>query len=77
MANNGNILVDSSAWIDFFKGKKEVSFVAELLLAKRVCTNDIVLTELLPSMQAKKEDNLIKLMNQISKFNIEIRANAS
>ncbi|GBU23659.1 hypothetical protein R83H12_00275 [Fibrobacteria bacterium R8-3-H12] len=66
------VLIDSSIWIDFFKGNEKVAFVSNILLAGLACTNEVVLTELLPSMRTKKEENLIKLMKQIRKFDMEI-----
>jgi len=66
------VLIDSSVWIDFFKGNERVAFVSDILLEGLVCTNEVVLTELLPSMRAKREVNLIKLMRQVRKFDMEI-----
>jgi predicted nucleic acid-binding protein len=66
------VLIDSSIWIDFFKGNEKVAFVSNILLADLACTNEVVLTELLPSMRIKKEENLIKLMRQVRKFDMEI-----
>ena len=66
------VLIDSSVWIDFFKGNEKVAFISGILLAGLACTNEVVLTELLPSMRVKKEENLIKLMRQVRKFDMEI-----
>jgi len=66
------VLIDSSVWIDFFKGNEKVAFVSDILLEGLACTNEVVLTELLPSMRIKREENLIKLMRQVRKFNMEI-----
>jgi len=66
------VLIDSSVWIDFFKGNEKVAFISDILLADFACTNEVVLTELLPSMRVKKEENLIKLMKQVRKFDMEI-----
>jgi len=66
------VLIDSSVWIDFFKGNERVTFVSNILLEGLACTNEVVLTELLPSMRVKKEENLIKLMRQVRKIDMEI-----
>ena len=66
------ILIDSSVWIDFFKGNEKEAFVSDILLEGLACTNEVVLTELLPSMRIKKEENLIKLMRQVRKIDMEI-----
>jgi predicted nucleic acid-binding protein len=70
--SNANILVDTSIWVDFFRGNEKVAFVTDLLLDGLVCTNEVILTELLPSMRVRREENLIKLMGHIRKINIEI-----
>jgi predicted nucleic acid-binding protein len=66
------VLIDSSAWIEYFRGNKEYLFITELIKNNSICTNDIILTELLPSMIQKKEKKLVELMNSIIKYDIEI-----
>ena len=63
-----NILVDSSAWIEYFKGNKKYSFLNDLIAANAICTNDIILTELLPSIIHKKEYKLADLLNCVKKY---------
>jgi predicted nucleic acid-binding protein len=72
MNEKSYVLIDSSVWIDFFKGNEKVAFVSNILLEDMACTNEVVLTELLPSMRAKREENLIKLMRQVRKYDMEI-----
>jgi predicted nucleic acid-binding protein len=67
-----SILIDSSAWIEYFRGNKEYLFITELIKNNSICTNDMILTELLPSMIQKKEKKLVELMNSIKKYDIEI-----
>jgi len=67
-----NNLVDSSAWIEYFKGNKKYSFITNLINANTICTNDIILSELLPSIIHKKEHKLADLLNNISKYALEI-----
>jgi predicted nucleic acid-binding protein len=63
-----NHLVDTSAWIEYFKGNRKYSFLKELIYANTICTNDIILTELLPLMIHRKEKILSELMNRIRKY---------
>jgi predicted nucleic acid-binding protein len=63
-----NHLVDTSAWIEYFKGNQEYSFLKELIYTNTICINDIILTELLPSMIHKKEKALSELVNSIRKY---------
>jgi predicted nucleic acid-binding protein len=63
-----NILIDSSAWIEYFKGNQKFSFMTDLISNNAICTNDIILTELLPSIIHKKEHKLAELLNCIKKY---------
>jgi hypothetical protein len=49
-------IIDSSAWIEYFRGNEAYSFIRELIYNNALCTNDIILTELLPSIIHKKEN---------------------
>jgi predicted nucleic acid-binding protein len=67
-----NILVDSSVWIEYFKGAKKYLFINDLIDRNVICTNDIILTELLPSIMHKKEHKLAELLNYINKYTLNI-----
>ena len=67
-----NILIDSSAWIEYFRGNKDYSFLSALIMDNAICTNDIILTELLPSIIFKKEHNLAELLKEIRKYELII-----
>jgi predicted nucleic acid-binding protein len=69
------MLIDSSAWIEFFKGNNDFSFIFDFIENNNICTNDVILTELLPSMIHKKEYKLIELMNSIYHYDIDINWN--
>jgi len=45
-----NNIIDSSAWIEFFKGNQKYFFIKDLIYNNAICTNDIILTELFPSI---------------------------
>jgi predicted nucleic acid-binding protein len=60
-------IIDSSAWIEYFKGNEEYFFIRELIYNNALCTNDIILTELLPSIIHKKENKLADLLNSLRK----------
>ncbi len=63
-----NIIVDSSAWIEYFKGNQEYYFIKDLIYNNTICTNDIILSELLPSIIHKKESYLAELLYNIKKY---------
>jgi predicted nucleic acid-binding protein len=66
------VLVDTSAWIDFFKGLESASVLLDLIDANRICINDLILAELLPSINHRKENNLKDLLNTITKIDLKI-----
>ena len=74
-----NNLVDTSAWIEYFRGNRKFSFINRLIEANVICTNDIILTELLPSIVQKREHSLANILNNVKKYPLlidwqEIRA---
>lgn len=60
-----SILVDSSIWIDYFKGGNESSKLDILIDENLVVTNDIILTELIPFLKIKKQLKVIQLLREI------------
>ncbi|GHU07139.1 twitching motility protein PilT [Spirochaetia bacterium] len=67
-----NVLIDSSAWIEYFRGNKAYQFIKMLIYNNMTCTNDLILTELLPSIRHKKEKHLEELLNSITKYEVKI-----
>ena len=70
------VLVDSSVWIEYFKGNKDSLSLNKLLDLNYVCVNDLILTELLPSINLKKEAALRELLHVITKIPLNIGWNA-
>ncbi|MDD5344240.1 MAG: PIN domain-containing protein [Smithella sp.] len=66
------ILVDSSVWIEYFRGKKEVQSLNELIDLNQICVNNLILSELIPFLKIKKENELIKLLKTIKNIAIRI-----
>ena len=66
-------IIDSSAWIEYFKGNQKYYFMKNLIYNNAIYTNDIILTELLPSILQKKENELAVLLNSITKFELSIK----
>ena len=67
-----NILVDSSVWIEYFRGKKEAAVLDELIDRNQLCINNLILSELIPFLRIKKENALIKILMTIKNINIKI-----
>ena len=66
------VLVDSSVWISFFKGTEEGRLLFPLLDSNGILINDLILAELIPSLNQKKELTLIGLLGSIEKTAIQI-----
>jgi predicted nucleic acid-binding protein len=66
------VLIDSSVWISYFKSRDEFSFIDELIDDYKICINNIILTELLPSIMHKKEFLLANLLRSLTKYNMNI-----
>jgi hypothetical protein len=67
--DSGKVLVDTSAWIDFFR-KKEPSYsiVLELLTENRIVSAGIIVAELLQSAKSEKEVAVIKDFMHVFEF---------
>ena len=59
----GGVLIDTSGWISFFKHGDGI--VSELISEDIVCTNELILTEILPVLYLKKQEALIESLNSI------------
>ncbi len=55
-----NYIVDSCVWIDFFIKRKHFETISNLIIDDLVYTNEIILSELLPSARKNKEAEFIE-----------------
>lgn len=56
------ILVDTSVWIDYFREGKHADTLDHLILMDLVCTNEIILTELIPALSHRKQQEVIEAL---------------
>jgi hypothetical protein len=66
------VLVDSSVWIEYFKGGIASLALDGLLDKDAVCINELILTELIPSIIQKGEQELRNLMVSIPRLRLKI-----
>jgi predicted nucleic acid-binding protein len=71
------VLVDSSVWIHYFNGESmgthsQTNLLSDLIDGNQVCTNDLILTELLPFIRHAGEKKLANLLLSIEKYAIQI-----
>ncbi len=67
------VLVDTSIWIDYFRGGDNSKDLDFLIDENLIITNDIILAELIPYLKIKKQTKVIKLLHEVSKLPLEIR----
>ena len=66
------ILVDTSIWIDYFRGGGNSSGMDALIDENILVTNVIILAELIPYLKIKKQANVVKLLYQIKQISLRI-----
>lgn len=59
------ILVDSSVWISYFKDSNSHIALDELIKNNQICTNDLILSELIPHLKMKRQEEIIEGLVQI------------
>lgn len=69
------ILVDTSVWINYFKGREEVKRLDTFIETNSIVVNDLILSELLPFINQKKEYELQNLLLNIEKVVLHINWN--
>jgi len=67
------VLVDTSIWIDYFRGGENSKDLDFLIDENLIITNDIILAELIPYLKIKKQTKVIKLLHEVNKFPLKVR----
>lgn len=65
-------LIDSSIWIDYFRGAGRTETVDLLIEENLVVSNDLVLAELIPALHLRRQKRLITLLRQVKRSPIVI-----
>ena len=66
------VLVDTSVWIEYFRGSARSAVLKELIRNNTLCINNLVLAELLPFINLKKDYELKRLLLAIKRIELEI-----
>jgi predicted nucleic acid-binding protein len=61
-----SVLVDSSVWIDYFRGTGDPSKLDFLIEENLVVVNELILAEIIPPLHVKRQRKLIGLMQEIA-----------
>lgn len=67
-----DVLIDSSVWIDYFRGGNKSSELEGLIDENLIVINDIILAELIPYLKVKKQLKVIKLLQEIKRLPLQI-----
>ncbi|MBP5792677.1 MAG: PIN domain-containing protein [Spirochaetaceae bacterium] len=66
------ILVDTSVWIDYFRNGSTADALDKLIEIDMICINDVILSELLPSINQRHEEELKELLLSFPKRQMKI-----
>ena len=67
-----SVLVDTSVWIEYFRGGNNFEKLDFLIDENLVVINDLILAELIPFLKIRNQRKVIKLLNHINKLEIHI-----
>ena len=70
-----SILIDSSVWVDYFRNKGHADVVELFIEENLVVTNDLILAELVPYLNLRKEFALVPLLREILRQPLSINWN--
>ncbi|MCL6259554.1 PIN domain-containing protein [Aquiflexum sp. TKW24L] len=65
------VLVDSSVWIDYFR-TRDIPYLEHLIKEDLICTNDVILTELIPSLLLQKRKDIVESLLTVENIQLEI-----
>lgn len=69
------ILVDTSIWIDYFRGGNHSNDLDFLLDENLILINEMILTELIPYLKLKRQTKVVKLLQEIHRLPLNIQWN--
>ncbi|MEM1156336.1 MAG: PIN domain-containing protein [Pseudomonadota bacterium] len=67
-----SILVDTSIWVDFFRGGQNSLPLDSLIDDDLVVTNDLILAELLPHLLIRRQKKLASLLKALKQIPIDV-----
>ena len=66
------VLVDSSVWIDYFRGTKRSDKLDHFIDENVIVTNDLILAELVPFLLVQNQKKLIRLLDAVEKVKMNV-----
>ena len=68
-----SVLVDTSVWVEYFRGGNNFEKLDFLIDENLIVMQDLILAELIPFLKIKNQRKIIKLLNNINKIEIQIK----
>jgi len=67
-----SVIVDTSVWIEYFRGGNDFEILDFLIDENLVVINDLILAELIPFLKIRNQRKVINLLNNINKIEMHI-----
>ena len=67
-----SVLVDTSIWIEYLRTGNNSEKLDYLIDENLIVINDLILAELVPSLRARYQRKIVKLLHNISKLELSI-----
>lgn len=67
-----SVLVDSSIWVEYFRGSPDQAELDFLIQENLVVINDLILAELIPALHVRRQRKLIGLMREIERSPLSV-----
>ena len=65
-----SVIVDTSVWIEYFRGGNNSTKLDFLIDEDLIVINDLILAELVPFLQVQNQKNIIRLLFNIKKLDL-------
>ena len=66
------VLVDTSIWVDYFRGGDSSGKLDFLIDENLIVTNDLILAELIPFLRIRNQSRVINLLMEVKKLDLSI-----
>ena len=70
-----SVLVDTSIWVDYFRGGDNSAKLDLLIDENLVVINDLILAELVPSLKIRNQKKIVNLLYSVKNLELEINWN--
>ena len=67
-----SVLVDTSVWIEYFRSGSSSEKLDFLIDENLIVINDLILSELVPSLEFRNQQKIVKLLYNINKLELSI-----